>query len=149
MEKIKAVHDFLVKNTTYDYNYYSRPDSHDQLHNILYNQIGVCQGYAVAFYVFMNELGIPCTLMLGDALDNGTSIGHAWNAVKLDGYWYFVDVTWDDPIIRGGGTLSNKSKYKYFLKGQTTINKDHTPSGQFTTNGKIFNYPTLSKVDYK
>ena len=128
MQKIKAVHDFLVKNTTYDYYYYSRPDSHDQLHNILYNQIGVCQGYAVAFYIFMNELGIPCTLMLGDALDNGTSVGHAWNAVKLDGYWYFVDVTWDDPVVNGSTTYPDGSNisYEYLLCTFDHIGITHT-----------------------
>lgn len=27
--------------------------------------------------------------------------GHAWNKIKLDGEWYHVDVTWEDPIMNG------------------------------------------------
>ena len=34
--KIKAVHDFLVKNTSYDNAYYTKADSQDHLENILY-----------------------------------------------------------------------------------------------------------------
>jgi hypothetical protein len=30
------------------------------------------------------------------------SVGHAWNAVQLDGAWYLVDATWDDPISKDG-----------------------------------------------
>ena len=26
---------------------------------------------------------------------------HAWNKIKLDGEWYHVDVTWEDPIMNG------------------------------------------------
>lgn len=127
-QKIKAVHDFLVKNTKYDIKYYSRQNSHDQLHNILFNKIGVCQGYSVAFYVFMNELNIPCTLMLGNAYDeDGCLIGHAWNAVKLSGEWYFVDVTWDDPIINGSNDYQDGSNisYKYALCKYEDISGTH------------------------
>ena len=39
-------------------------------------------------------------------------------------------------------------KYKYFLKGEDEFNKSHTPNGQFTENGRIFEYPNLSKENY-
>lgn len=128
LEKIRTIHDYLVKNTTYDSNYYSRSDSHDHLKNILVNKVGVCQGYSVAFYVFMKELGINCTLMLGEA-DNGTgSVGHAWNAVEIDGYWYFVDVTWDDPFINGSTSYMDgyNLSYEYLLCTFDHIGVTHT-----------------------
>ncbi len=128
LDKIRTVHDYLVKNTTYDYSYYSRSDSHDHLKNILVNHVGVCQGYSVAFYVFMKELGINCTLMLGDA-DNGSgSVGHAWNAVEIDGLWYFVDVTWDDPFINGTTAYTDgyNLSYEYLLCTFDQIGVSHT-----------------------
>ena len=73
---------------------------------------------------------------------------HAWNCIQLGDVWYQVDVTWDDPIIIGNGKLTNKSKYKYFLKGTKTFEVDHTIHRQFTDGGKIFNYPNLSASDY-
>ena len=39
-------------------------------------------------------------------------------------------------------------KYKYFLKGSSSFNQDHIPNGQFTPDGKVFTYPTISNVDY-
>ncbi len=34
-----------------------------------------------------------------------------------------------------------------FLKGSNTFLQDHVPSGQFTPNGKVFEYPDISKED--
>lgn len=68
--------------------------------------------------------------------------------MQLEGKWYAVDCTWDDPIIIGNGKLTDKSKYRYFLKGSNTMNTDHFANGQFTTNGKEFKYPDLSNEDY-
>lgn len=90
----------------------------------MFNKAAVCQGYAVTFYVMMTELGIPCTIVGGTA--NGG--GHAWNAVKLDGYWYFVDVTWDDPLFNGSTTYPDgkNMSYEYLLCTYANISKDHT-----------------------
>ena len=49
----------------------------------------------------------------------------------------------------GEGKLPEKSKYRYFLKGSTTINENHTPSGKFTDAGQVFTYPVLSEQDYE
>ena len=131
LDKIKAVHDYLVKNTTYYYGYYDRADYHDHLKNILSNKIAVCQGYTVAFYVFMKELGIPCTLLTGNANNGNGMEDHAWNAVKIDGYWYFVDVTWDDPILNGSSTYPNGDNlsYEYLLCTYQHISVTHASDG--------------------
>ena len=42
---------------------------------------------------------------------SGTS-DHAWNQVRLDGEWYCVDVTWDDPIVLGA--VSEQAAHRYF-----------------------------------
>ena len=50
-------------------------------------------------------------------------------------------------MVTGGGRTSKESRYKYFLKGSNTFLQDHVPSGQFTPNGKVFEYPDISKED--
>ena len=128
--KIKAVHDFLVKNTSYDNAYYTKADSHDHLENILVEQRAVCQGYSVAFYVFMKELGIPCSIMTGVANSGKGAVEHAWNAVKVDGSWYFVDVTWDDPTMTATGHNTypdgSNMSYEYLFTTFDRIGLTHT-----------------------
>lgn len=63
----------------------------------------VCQGYALAYKLLLDKCGIDSVLVTSNEM------GHAWNLVKLDGSWYHVDVTWDDPTpnVEGGGTHKN------------------------------------------
>ena len=125
VEKVKAVHDWIVKNTTYEENYYSLDSSRSFIYNLIYNKIAICQGYAVTFYVMMTELGIPCTIISGNAGEP-----HAWNAVELDGCWYYVDVTWDDPAM--SSTHNNTFEdgynmtYNYLLCSYQYISLTHS-----------------------
>ena len=98
----------------------------------------------------MNETGIDNVIVIGTGTNsNGKTESHAWNYVKLNDKWYAVDVTWDDPILIGNGTLPVKTKYQYFLKGSTTMKQNHVESGKFTDAGQIFTYPKLSEQDYE
>lgn len=140
---IKMIHDYLIQNIEYDSTL-----AEENIYNIygaLVNKKSVCEGYAKAFKYLADVLDIPCTIVTGIATNSkGNTESHAWNYVRLNGKWYAVDCTWDDPIIIGGGILSKSSKYKYFLKGENEFSKTHMPTGQFSNNGKIFSYPILS-----
>lgn len=52
----------------------------------------VCQGYAAAYSALLNAVGIPNYVVSG-SVPNGS---HAWNAVQLNGQWYYIDPTWND-----------------------------------------------------
>lgn len=147
-EKIKIVHDYLIDNVEYDTTVLG-----SNIYNIygaLVSKRCVCEGYAKSFQYLMNELGIDTAIVIGTGTNsNNETENHAWNYVKLDNNWYAVDVTWDDPIIIGGGKLSNKSRYQYFLKGSSTFNRNHVETNNFTQEGQNFQYPTLSIYDYE
>ena len=146
-EDIKMIHDYLVDTINYDSSL-----SKQNIYNIygaLVNRECVCEGYARAFKYLLDELDIPCVMIIGIATNSqGETENHAWNYVQLNGAWYAVDTTWDDPVVVGGGTASEESKYKYFLVGREVMDQDHSPSGQFTDDGKIFSYPNLSNTNY-
>ena len=93
-EKVKAVHDYIITKNHYVYQSGGAFEAVFMGHS-------ECNGYALAFYAFMNELDIPVTYETGD--------NHMWNTVMLDGIWYNIDLTWDDP---GDGSVH----YDYFLK---------------------------------
>ena len=145
---IVKIHDYLVNNIEYDKTY----DSFGayNIYGALIKNSAVCEGYAKAFKYLLNYAGIECEIIQGKATNSsGETESHAWNAVYLNDKWYLVDVTWDDPIIIGGGPLTIRNKHKYLLKGAETFNKDHQEEYQFTENGKKFVYPEISMYDYK
>ncbi len=146
-KNIKYIHDFLINNVEYDQTYNS--EGTYNIYGALVKRKCVCDGYARAFKYLANAAGIECELIQGIATNSsGKTETHAWNVVLLDGKWYYIDVTWDDPIIIGEGYVKESYHYTYFLKGERTLSKDHEKNGQFTENGKIFSYPVASNIDY-
>lgn len=149
-EQIRAIHDWIVKNTKYDTNY-----KQHNAHETLNDHLAVCSGYSDLFNAFMDLLGIPCKVIEGTSTNNSGQTGdHAWNAVKLnDGYWYYVDVTYDDPLYNGRSDYTDgyNLRYDYFLISKSTINKNHKTSTSLSPEAKtdydrsIYNNLALEK----
>ena len=147
-QNIKNIHDYLVETIDYDQTI-SRPNTYN-LYGALVEKNCVCEGYAKAFKYLADALNIPAIVVSGTGTNSeGNTENHAWNYVQINEKWYAVDCTWDDPILIGGAILTHSTKYKYFLKGSNEFDKAHTPSGQFTENGKVFSYPPVSIENYK
>ena len=123
-EMVKAIHDYIVNNTQYDYDRLLNgtvPDiSHSPL-GVLQYGVAVCQGYAYAFELLCDLSGIECEFVGGVAGGGG----HAWNQVKVDGKWYNIDVTWDDPIYYVNDVLTPYLSYDYFLVSDAVLYQDH------------------------
>ena len=66
-------------------------------YTFLRDGVGVCQAYALTFLALCRGAGLEADLVVSDAMD------HAWNHVRVDGVWYHVDVTRDDPIPAAEG----------------------------------------------
>ena len=69
-----------------------------------------------------------------------------WNAVQLDGKWYGVDVTWDDPVPVDG--KFEMLRHTYFLLGEDAMNDSHTPRFTFFEGGPAYELPTLHSRSY-
>ena len=147
-ENIKIVHDYLVDSIEYD-----QSISGQNIYNVygaLLDKKCVCEGYAKAFKYIMDGLDIPCVIVSGIGTNSqGETENHAWNYVEVNGTWYAIDCTWDDPILVGGGTASYEQKYKYFLKGSNEFSSKHRENGQFTNGGKKFKFPTISTSNFQ
>lgn len=105
IDAILAVHDYLIRNTTYDAATASAgtggPAHYAE--GLLLNNLAVCSGYASAFQLLMSFADINCEYVYTDS--------HAWNLVQLEEEWYHIDVTWDDPVPDQPGTVI----YSHFM----------------------------------
>lgn len=91
LDKIKTFHNHIVNKTKYDQD--NTFDSYTA-YNLLTSGISICGGYSDIMAIYLNTLGIKNYKI--------TSKNHIWNLVELDGNWYHLDVTWDDPIASDG-----------------------------------------------
>lgn len=137
-EKLKCIHDTIIKFTTYDL---SGRFTGNCL-SALVTPGAVCEGYAKGFKLMCDRIGIPCVCVFGNYdLENSTA--HMWNYVQMeDGLWYAVDVTWDDLDGRNGLELRDT----YFLKGADEFNANHTPCSEYIVIK--LTYPELASKNY-
>ena len=117
----------------------------------------VCESYSKAFKVLCDKAGIRCVLVDG-TVDGTVDEAHMWNYVQVDGSWYAVDVTWNDPKVVNGkksGAISGLERETYFLIGSETVIYDEdfgtsrTIENQVSQSGlKFTNQPVLSAIAY-
>lgn len=94
LEKAIVLHDYLVVNCEYDKENLDAgtvPNESHTIYGVFAKRIAVCDGYALAYKYLLKQVGIDCYMVTSD------SMKHAWNMIVLDGQYYQVDVTWDDP----------------------------------------------------
>lgn len=89
MQKAIILHDYLAIQVEYDTT--GSNTNRFSAFGALRDGKAVCQGYALAYKYLLNKAGIECHIVTSETLN------HAWNIVKLNGKYYHVDVTWDDP----------------------------------------------------
>lgn len=133
IEKALAIHDYITYNVDYDYANYladTIPSSSYTAEGALIGGKAVCAGYAFAFSLLAETAGFEVTYVGGSA-DNGSGKGyacHAWNEIKIDGVWYNVDTTWDDPTYENKPASDHSNNcYDYFLVSDATLGKNHKP----------------------
>ena len=92
-KKEMILHDFLVKSVSYASVTSSESTS---VIGALISKKAVCEGYAEAFKLLCDQVGLPCIVVSGMATpQNRLEERHAWNIVRINGVYAHVDVTWD------------------------------------------------------
>ncbi len=120
-EKELYLHDALIKKVTYTYSKLEEQNGY----TTLVEGKGVCAGYAFALQYLLMRAGIQSYYVVGYAGEN-----HAWNLAKIDGEWYYVDATWDDPLTGSGSDSAYSPFHTYFNLSAEMMAEDHTLSGQ-------------------
>lgn len=142
-QKEKCIHDYIVKNVQYDTSY-ERYSAYDALSE----GKTVCQGYALLAYKMLTDAGIESRIISGKANNGYETESHAWNLVRLNGNWYHLDCTWDDPVP----DVEGRVLYDYYNLTDDQISKDHSwdyslyPSATTVYTGSSEDTPTETSV---
>lgn len=123
-EKVRYVYDYLASNITYD----EDAGDNQNIISVFINGRTVCQGYACATQYLLERLGVQSAIVTGRA--NGEP--HAWNLVRMDGEYYYVDTTWGNSSY----TVDTQEEerfvnYNYFGVTTEEISVTHDPDNNF------------------
>lgn len=88
-EKVRYVYEFIILNTEYNL---EAPDNQNVC-SVFLGRESVCLGYAKAVQYLLYEMGVEASVITGSVV---TGESHAWNLVKVNGQYYYVDATWGD-----------------------------------------------------
>lgn len=115
-EKLLIAHDELVRRISYDT---TLDQSNNQTASALLDDYSLCKGYAQSFKLICDLMSIECEVISGQA----DGIEHAWNIVNLDGKYYHIDVTHDDPVPDRGA--SGSVDHRHFLRSDEMMSATH------------------------
>ncbi|MBQ4067265.1 MAG: hypothetical protein IJD22_06440 [Clostridia bacterium] len=116
-EKELIVHDALAMLIEYDDAEFAH-----SAYGALLEYIAVCEGYTYAFGYILAKLGILSHAVYGYSRNQL----HTWNLVKIDGSFYYLDLTWNDQTLPGSAAKGIDVFYEYFNVTTQVINRDHS-----------------------
>lgn len=133
-QKVKLIHDYVINTSSYDTSL-----MRSSAYELLVEKSAVCEGYALVAYRLFLAAGLDSRIISGW----GDGQPHAWNIVKVDGKWYNIDLTWDDPVSSNGRQLL---RYDYFLKSDSEF-VNHVRNPEYRTVEFYAAYP-MAKSSY-
>ena len=123
-DRAKIIHDRIVTGVQYD----ASTANGANIYGALVEGRALCEGYAKAYQYLLHKAGIEAEFVTGKA----GGISHAWLLVKIDGEYYYSDVTWDDPLEgdESGNPIDSDPlhiiNYSYFNVTTEALKKTHT-----------------------
>ena len=107
-EKVRIVYTYVIDNTQYQ-----ASDDDQSIAGVFWKKEAVCAGYAGAVQYLLERIGVPCIYV--DGSTQGSTEGHAWNIVKMDGEYYYVDATNGDQPDFLNGNAAQLEEHKTII----------------------------------
>ncbi len=120
-EKILYVYEYVISSVEYDLT----AEDNQNIYSVFVGKRSVCAGYAKAVQYLLERLGVFCTYVSGTAVSQSGEGGHAWNLVRCQGQYCYVDATWGDPVYRQ--EENSEIVYDYMCCDDTQLFRTHTP----------------------
>lgn len=95
---------------------------------------GRCENYSEVYAYLLARAGIKSEIVDGDVYYPPTETtpastgAHEWVKICLNGEWYYVDITFDDPLVKGSDR-PNKVSHKFFFVDDEIIESDTYDNG--------------------
>lgn len=141
-EKTRIVYEYMIERCEY----VEGAENNQNILSSLVNNQTVCAGYAKGVQYLLNQLGIPCSYIVGTIInpEEGENSYHAWNMVEIDSDYYYMDATWGDIA-----EVAPHTCHAYFMLSQSEMLQLYVPDGEtketisynnyFTQNGMYLN----------
>lgn len=121
--KLRKAHDLIISRTDYSYGTFNQSCA-----GVFLDNNAVCAGYAEAFALLANRIGVPCISI--------TSYNHEWNRVYYNGEWLSVDVTQDE-----------YDGHRYFLVNNTTLRGSNYQVESWLRNYGVSDYSQTTESE--
>lgn len=132
--KVRKLHDFIIRRVKYN-----GGTSKDSAYAAIVEGQANSRGYALLAYKMLTEVGVPCRIVSGVVAGDAAF----WNIVKIEGFWYYLDLARDD-----GDNEIVPVRYNYFLRGSLAMIKDHSLSDDYQMAEFEANHP-VDSADYR
>lgn len=118
--KAVILHDELVLNTFYQI-WSTDGQTYSSNYTYMVEYWGRCENYAEIYAYLLAQCGIRSEIV------NSDPMGHEWMKIELDGAYYNIDITWDDPTPNREGRVS----HEYFLFSDEKFQSDDMPDKHY------------------
>ena len=156
-ERFYSIYRWVTSNVSYDVdslregkvtNEDNRPDT------VFKRKLAVCDGYSKLLSSMSSHAGLDIEYVSGraDGLSGrlrtilAGNEGHAWNIVRLNGYWYPVDSTWDAGYVDDQVTrfIRKTDKFDYYLSDPNSFHVRHKA---MEPNKNLLNDVEMNPID--
>ncbi len=139
-ERLCVFHDLIVQECDYD----GSNENAWSAYGCLVEGRAVCEGYSKALLMLCEQAGILCIPVNGRSTEPDGEL-HMWNKVQLDGEWYNIDVTWDDP---SGNPDDDDRGYEYVHHDYCCITDEKAGTDHEELETRLMKYPSaVSETD--
>lgn len=140
--KILYTYEYIIEQTEYD----DESENNQHIDSVFIGKGSVCAGYAKTTKYLLNQLGVECIYVRGQASGSSDEQEpHAWTIVKCEDDYYYVDTTWGDPIYQAEDNEESEKysniTYDYMCCNDEQLFKTHTLD-------TLFEYPSCVKNDW-
>lgn len=127
------IHDYIIDNCEYKFDEENGLE-YSTVHSVFVNGLAACEGYSKAAKMLFDMVGIESMTVRGEGINKGVKEGHMWNIVNIDGEYYHLDCTWDDPVAEEeipNYILAGVKSYGFFNVSDEMIKDTHIPDEDY------------------